>query len=265
MAVANFGVNSPVSQPGFAAPALPLIRLLDGLDPEKLTTNVMRIYPGCCADSTGSEVRSMPQTDIDMSTVGVNGLDAGAPINGVSYQVYVIKQTSTGNMAFVISSSITYGGVNLPVGYQHFRKLPIGFVYNSAWDGIPAFYLSGWPKADLRLTDAGESATWRALNGGTAAVATDVFLQPWIPDAARRVYLMAVVTATGSAGTAYIKTPIGTAQNLPVGQVNPASGPGAIYTYVDLRAGSTWNIQYFVIGGAALSLYVLGYWMTEPS
>lgn len=237
-------------------------RYLSGLEPDKLSTNVLNINPGSCVDSSSSGIFSSNAViAVDMSTVGANGLDAGVPVDGTGYFPYMIANNVSGALACVISASIIYGGVTVPAGYTMVRKLPFGFVYNSVWDGIPDFHLTHWPMPFIRLTGSEETSTWRALSAGTAATWTDVSLAGFMPDNARIVYLGCRTTSVGSPGFAAIHVLGSQTAGWSVG--NPAVG---LFTYNELwqRVTSGRKLQYQVTGGAALSLYVLGYGMTEP-
>lgn len=236
-----------------------------GLDPEKVTTNLLRLYPGACGNSNGTDViGTSTSVDIDLSTTGANGLDTGTVTNGVDYHVYVLKKDSDGTMSAVVSDSITYGGVTVPTGYTLFRKLPFGFVYHSTnWDGIPAFHLSAWPKPFIRLTDSEEGSAWRALNSGTATTFTNIDLTPWLPDNARMAYIFCRVSATGTNGMAQVRVSGAQTFGLTVGSA--IAGAENKYLTLHQRVTSTRDFQYKVTGGASLSVFVLGYWMTEPS
>lgn len=239
-------------------------RNLAGMDPEKLSTNVLRIQPGSCAKSDGSSLASISgNVDINMAVVGVNGIDVGAPVDGLDYFPYMIQNDTTGALAGVLSNSKFYNTVVVPAGYTMFRKLPFGFRYSLAsWDGIPNFHLSFWPKPFIRFTDAQEAIEWRALLNGANAGFTDVDLSPWIPDNARIAYILTRVSSGGAvAGYGKIRT---VANNgLAVG----GSTPGGVDTYCSMwiRVTSALKIQYAITNDARLSIFVMGYGMTEPS
>ncbi|HEV7345461.1 MAG TPA: hypothetical protein VGN60_07495 [Devosia sp.] len=236
---------------------------INGLKPDKMSTNVLRLYPGVVFGPDGQLVaRTTAYYDIDMAAVGVGGIDAGAPVDGVGYHVYVLRRASDGAFGAVISNSITYSGVALPAGYMHVRKLRFGFVYNSLWDGIPNHDAANWPWPYVRLTDSGELNPWRVLNAGTAASYFNFNTLSVVPDNARLVHLMTRIDPSGSPGQAYLRSP-GTLNDLPVGAC-AASGIRA-YNFPTIRCNSTGDIAYFCTGGVSLSVWVLGYYMTEPS
>jgi hypothetical protein len=236
-----------------------------GFEPDKLSTNVLNVNPGSCADSNASKIiASSSLFSIDMSIVGANGLDTGTPTNGTGYFPYLITRNSDGAVAGVLSSSITYGGVTVPTGYTIRRKLRFGFVYNSTRGGIPDFHLTNWPMPFIRLTGSENTTSWEALSLGTATTFTDVDLTPWIPDNARIAYLAADVSAVGTAGSAFARVLTSQATGLIVGSSSPTTGIDSYMTFWQ-RITSARKMQYMVTGGARLSLFVLGYAMTEPS
>jgi hypothetical protein len=240
-------------------------RGLSGLEPEKSATNTLLINPGSCANSNGSALYSTSsQISIDLTTTGVNALDTGTITDGVDYFVYLIAPNRGTTLAAVVSASQTYGGVTLPTGYQNVRKLPFGFVYNAAWGGIPDFHLTFWPKPFIRLTGAEETSTWRALNSGTATTFTDVDLSGFMPDNARVAYIgcRAETPSAATPGFAAIRVLSSQTSGWSVG--NP---PAGFDTYSTLwqRVTSVRKLQYKVTNGTKLSIFVLGYGMTEAS
>lgn len=240
-------------------------RAIAGLEPDKASTNVLNISPGSCANSDGTALYATSDTlTVDMTASGAGGLDTGTVANGSMYYIYLIAN-SAGTLSGLASTGETYGAVTVPSGYSLVRKLPFGFPYHSAnWDGIPDFHLSFWPRPFIRYTGAEETATWRALNGGSSTTFVDVDLSTWIPDNARIVYL-GVRTNTPAASTpgfAAIRVLGSQTTGWSVG--NPAADQ---YQYGTIwqRVTSSRQLQYKITNDTRLSLFVLGYGMTEPS
>jgi hypothetical protein len=243
------------------------IRLLFGLEPNKLSTNVIRMNPGSIGEYYGNDrLDFSTTTDIDLTTNGLNGLDTGSLSNGDGVYIYVIYNYSTGNQGFIASQSIISSGVNLPSGYVIYRKMPFGFIYNAAnWDGIPAFHLTNWPSPTVRFTDAESSGAWNALAAGSATTWTDVDLTPWVPDNARMVTLNIQIRyqSDGSTSSAYIRSATSQTTGVLVGSVDSSSH--YINQTIDIRTTSVRRIQYQNVGsGARVYIYVLGYSNTEP-
>lgn len=270
LVVARGGGNVSVNGTNLIAGAVnpfQLYRDLAGMELEKISTNVLQIQPGNCVSANSSAIFATNATiNIDMTTVGANGLDVGSPVNATAYYVYVIVNNLSGLIAGLVSASIIYGSVVVPTGYSMVRKLPFGFVYKTAWDGIPDFHLTHWPKPFIRYTglDINDGGTWAALGVGTSSTFVDVDLSTFVPDNARIAYIYADVGAVGSAGTAYMRVLGGQVLGIAVGSATPTT---AVHSYGAFwqRVTSTRTVQYKVTGGAQLSLYVLGYAMTEPS
>ena len=238
--------------------------LIQGLKPDKLSTNVLRLYPGVAGSADGQlMVRTTVNYDIDMSTNGVGGLDTGSPVGGLDYFVYVLRNNTTGAFAAVISNSITYGGVTLPAGHTHVRKLRFGFIYNVSWDGIPNHDAANWPWPLIRLTGSEASSVWRALNAGTSTTNAEVLCDDWIPDNCRIAMIMVRVACGASAGTGYITSSGAGHSN----GIEFTGVPNSTYTaYVPaIRVDSLRKLLYKVTGDVALSIFVLGYYATEPS
>ncbi len=244
-------------------------RGLAGLEPEKLSGNVLRIQPGSTVNASGTDLlSSTAPIDIDLTTNGALGADTGAPANGQDWFVFILKNNTNGTMSAIASQSITYGGVVVPSGYSVFRKLPWGFVYRTTagWGaqvGIPDFHLTSWPKPLTTYTAFELASPFLNLSNGLATAFTDINLSSWVPDNARLVRLFCQTEYNSAAGTAYLRT-YGTQDvGIAVGAVHEASAVET--TAIDLRVSSTRRIQYRVTGGARLDVGITGYYQTEPS
>ena len=233
-----------------------------GLKPDKISTDVLRIYPGVVYGPDGSVgVRNAANYDIDMSTVGMGGLDTGTPTEQYDYFVYVFRKDSDGSFGALLSHSNTYGGVAAQAGYTILRKLRFGFVYRAGWDGIPNFDAMNWPWPEVRLTDAGDAAgSFNVLNSGGSTSYADVQFNGVMPDNGRIAYVMCKVTYSTSAGTAYLRSK-GISHDVPVGATDGVPH----YSFLKIRVNSLRELQYKVLGGVTLSIWLLGYEMTEPS
>lgn len=246
------------------SPTTPMPLALSGFDPGKLSTNELILYPGWCASYNGESFAQLTsQIIIDLTSNGVNGLDTGTVTNGYDYFVYIVKNETTGDVGAVASHAKFYGEVVVPSGYTMYRKLRFGFVYNSARDGIPDFHLSAWPTPIIRLTGAETTSDYNVLNVGSSSSFVDFSLSGFIPDNARMAYIQCITSSSGGAGSAYLRSFGGQNTGIIVG----SSSPGDVQDRLCLtmRVTSDIKLQYRVIGGALLSVYVLGYEMTEPS
>jgi len=246
---------------------LSLKRFIGGMDPEKMSTNILRFYNGCCANVDGNKIYSITgnHLDVDLTTTGVNGRDPAYALTSGSYWApIVIARNDNDELAITMSGGGGWSEITLPAGYHFVRKLPFGFVYNPNWDGIPNFHLSYWPKPHIRFTDAQDASPWIALYNGQSTSWTDVPMAPWLPDAARMVHLIASARyIDGSAGSCYLRSYDGQTTGINVGSVSP-SGPYS-FCSTHIRVDSLRKLQYKCIGNARLTLQVVGYDMTEPS
>lgn len=246
------------------SPMTPMLLALSGFEPEKYSTNKLIISRGWCASADGMSFAQLStEIMVDLTTTGLNGLDAGTITNGYDYFVYIVKNETSGEVGAVLSHSKFYGGVVVPSGFTLYRKLRFGFVYNSARDGIPDYHLSAWPTPIIRLTGAETTSLYQVLSAGNSASFTDVSLAGFLPDNARMAYIQCVTSSVGSAGSAYVRSFGGQSTGLIVGSSTPSDVQDR--AFLTLRVTSDLKIQYKIIGGARLSIYVLGYEMTEPS
>jgi hypothetical protein len=237
--------------------------LMSGCQPDKVSRNVIRIAAGVIGDTRGLEVFVLPaRRELDLAIIGPWGADA--PITTGDLCLYVIRNDTTGEKAVIASQSQTFGGIVYPAGWSFFRKFPWGCVYNLAWDGVPNFHLAGWPNPYIRFTDAQYGAPWTALAAGASPDWAEIDLSPWIPDNARLAEINCEVRYAGSggAGSAYIRSYNGQSTGLIVGAANPWAGS---FSAQRLRVRSDRRFDYRVTGGARLYIYILGYFMTEPS
>lgn len=261
----NYGVTSTLGGDGvITLPTKPILLAISGFEPDKYSTNQLLINPGeCTSANSNSSAQLNSILTLDMTKNGLNGLDAGSPQSGVGYFVYVVKNESTGQVGAVISASIFYSGVKVPAGFTLYRKLRFGFIYNKSRDGIPDFHLSAWPMPIIRLTGSETSPAYNVLNNGASTVFSDISLAEFIPDNARMAYVQCITTAVGNAGTAYLRSFDGQPTGVVVGSATPGGMSDSFS--ITMRVTSDIKLQYKVIGGARLSIYVLGYEITEPS
>lgn len=261
---AGAGAHRFLSADGSFKQPLKMFRALSGLDPEKMSTNMLRIYPGSLANSDGTDYfETAAAIDINLATTGVNALDTGVVTNNTDYFVYMIANNTTRVLAAVVSQALFYGDVIVPAGYSLVRKLPWGFVYRTAWDGIPDFHLAYWPKPLTTYTVAESGSPYVSLSNGTATTFTDVNMSNWCPDNARLIRVQCKVDSVGSAGSAYVRSLGAATVGLLVGASNPTAGIDSVMT-LDIRVTSTLQLQYKVTGGARLTITNLGYSHTEP-
>lgn len=246
------------------SPTTPMPLAISGFDPGKLSTNQIILYPGWCASANGNMFAELTtQLICDMTVNGLNGLDTGSLVNGYDYFIYIVKNETTQEVGAVISHAKYYGDVVLPSGFLIYRKLRFGFVYNLARDGIPDFHLSAWPQPIIRLTGAETTAAYSVLSLGAASSFTDVSLAGFIPDNARMAYVQCVTSSVNTAGSAYLRSYAAQNTGVIVGSSTPSDVQDRMC--LTMRVASDLKLQYKVTGGAKLSVYVLGYQMTEPS
>lgn len=242
------------------------IRGLFGCEPDKFSTNVLNINPGVVWDFYGVNSFEFPtQVSLDFTTVGLGGYDiSGGPADNTNLCVYLIANSSTGAYGFIGSSSIYQGGVVVPSGFTIMRKLPWSVMYNSSWGGIPNFHLTHWPMPMITFTDSENSGLWCGLSGGVSTSWADIDLSSWIPDTARFAHLMVGMQYVSGVGSGYLRSYGAQATGILVGSCNSSS----VYNMLQLgiRTDSSRKIQYKTnTTGVKMSVYVLGYSMTDPS
>lgn len=241
------------------------VRGIFGCEPEKISTNVISFNPGSiCEYYGGARYDFTGNSSLDLSNNGLGGLDTGAPMDGDGIYIYCINNTVNSSFGFIASKAIAEGDVIYPTGYSFVRKLPVGFIYNSGWDGIPDFHLTHWPMPEIRMTSSETSGLWCALANGNASDWTAVDLSSWIPDNARMAHIQTRLTYTsGSSASAYIRSDGFQTTGRIVGSVS------SIAPYAEgerkIRTTSARQIYYKASPGIKLNIYVLGFSQTDPS
>ena len=228
-----------------------MIRGISGCEPGKSKkTNVLVFQPGEIWSSDG-ETPFRFETSFEVAVTPSAG----------DHFLYLISNEI--EYYLIDSQSKFSGGVVCPPGFSVQRKLPFGFVWNSAWDGIPAFHLAHWPSPLITFTDSEASGLWSPLIAGHATTWTDLDLSPWVPDDARFVYLSTRTIYNGASSSTYLRSHSGQITGKRVGSVSALSAYDS--NRVGIRITSDRKIQYRSLGGAGLDLFVEGYAMTEPA
>ena len=106
---------------------------------------------------------------IDIAVSGAGGLDTGAEANSTWYYLWIIRQTATGTIAGLLSTSAT--SPTMPTGYSHMAL--VGAVYN---DGSGNFrttqsFESKVYQADVEVLNGAGVTSWTSLSIATAAPA----------------------------------------------------------------------------------------------
>lgn len=252
--------------------------LITGLQPDKLSTNVLRLMPGVAYSADGTErVVNSARYEIDMLANGVGGLDRGSPASGQQYNVYIVRRVNDNEFGAMLSGAKFAGPtvpsganpadyVQYPPGWVFLKKLQFGFVWSTAWDGIPDFHVSHWPMPHVRLSRAGYGSPWMAaFNAQTGAAWHDVALANWLPDNARVAYIgVEARYVDGQAGSVYLRSWSGQTTPILVGSASPGSPfPGV--SCLKIRVDSLLKLQLQTTGDARAFIQVLGYDMTEPA
>lgn len=242
-----------------------LTRYVAGLEPERIGPRTLTLQPGSLADANGTSVYRAPALPVDLDTVGAGGIDRGAPENGVSYQVYVLRDPKSDALSAIVSAAISYSDVALPRGLKILRKLNFGFVYDEKrFGGIPIFHFAYGPKGLVTFTGADTTDAWMAVKNGQSGQFLDVDLAKWLPDAARLARVLCITSSDGTPGRSYLHSTGAQSVGLQVGGVG--SDPNVEQsTVLDVRVTSSRTLAFRTSGGARLTIVVIGYSMTEPS
>jgi hypothetical protein len=248
------------------------INAINGLEPRWKSDFEIEIDWGSCVGRTPlMGLMEVTPTNypskllLDIRRVGLNGLDAGIPLNGQWYLVYMVMNPSTGQVGAVLTTSEIYSQVQRPSGFSLMRKLPLG-VYRKPDGRFRKFRVLTWPKTHIDYPDCDASADYTAEAAGTATGWTLVNLDRFVPPGAQCADLVThAINQSGDTGkTAYIRTFTGGGGGAVVATV---SGPGPFDTagFLTLQTDSKHQIEYmWNAPGGLLIILVRGYYYNEP-
>lgn len=146
---------------------------------------------GLCRDATDAQtIRVTSPLSVSLTTVGANGLDAGAEAPSTFYYPYVAMKAD-GSVCGLLSVSPT--APTLPTGYLYQRRLP-GFFRNNAGGDLLTIQFFGWPYQpefyyrDMQISGLSGDPT-NVLSAGNATTYADVSLSAFLPPEVTRAYL----------------------------------------------------------------------------
>lgn len=239
-------------------------KLLCGLEPLRTGNYTIQLQAGCAAVSTpGTDylIEFNDRYTIDIRIFGVGGRDyAGALVQGWHY-IWLLYNSTTGESAVIASMGELGGGLNIPAGFTHIRKLN-SFAFYYTPGNIQNYVFVGWPNPYIAHTLADNGSGYRALLDGTATAWTSVtFGGGLMAPSARLVRVQAVLEYISASGSGYIRTP-GLGSGLLVGTVSAAATKQREFIH-DLAVSSDQRLEYKVTAGVKLSLYALGHHIQE--
>jgi hypothetical protein len=223
-------------------------RMLYGLEPTWLSTDLIRVEHGTCADSSGTvEMRVTPAEHgggivLDIRGIGLGGRDGGAAVDGW-YYVYMTHKSSDDSTGAMFSRAPGYGGVILPPGVDALRKLPYA-VYREA-GRFRRYRILSWPRAHIDYTEFTTSGQFAALIGGASTSWTVFSLARLVPpnsDTANVSIFAANITGEG-AKSAFLKP------------IEPGSGGSTVATVSALQGFDTGGYSPLTMDSAQQAFY----------
>lgn len=244
--------------------------MMNGLVVDYNTANRVVIKPGACRDASNTELMEVSANiTVDLSASGANGLDTGAEASNTWYYVWLIKNSSTGTVAGLFSTSSS--NPTMPTGYNKKRLLPIAVRNDASSNIIPFSVGAGWPQRPvIHYKYADISAPYLVLNGGTATTAftnpgggTNVDLSSMVPPISKEAILNAHIVWSSTSGNFFIKNP-----DSPSTQGQAVAGQNGVnnqqYNTVYMTTNASQQIAYRTSNsGAPASLSCWGYVVTE--
>lgn len=221
---------------------------IDGCVPSYVSATTVQISAGACKDKNDkNDLALAAAVNVDITVIGVNGLDVGPEVANSWYFIFVIGDTTGVNpTAGLLSASQNVP--TLPAGYDIYRR--IGTVRNQGSDFRPFEVVGTGSFREVQYRDALTSR--QRLTGGAATVVTNVSCGPVIPNTSALGRFQ-----IGNRGTVDawiyddVTQPIATYQRL--------VRPGLVITDA-IRVSGTRDIAYAcAAAGGLVDLYVTGY------
>lgn len=227
------------------------------------TTTTFSIIPGSARDSTNAtDMIVNNELTINATVNGANGLDTGAFAANRFYAVFVIGNSSTANVAGLIS--LSPATPTLPAGFNVFRRL--GYILTNSSTQIIPFIQTG----SERVKRMWYLNNFSVLINGTATGATGVALSAAMPNFYTNMPLFSVYTnvtfsvelTPGAAGNAVALRPSGLGSNA----FSIISGDAAGIVHIDsidcpagYNGNGTMSIDYAVSSGSSVNLFLVAY------
>ena len=235
---------------------------VSGKPPEYTSANVLTLRAGLRAvDDTSSNVIILPSDlTVSLATSGVNGLDTGTEAASTWYYVWLIRKTTDGTVAALLSTSRT--APTLPTGYDQKTRLKIAVRNDASSNILPFLISSGWPAApEIIYTSHDYAATpYRVLTNGTSTTFAAISLASVIPPISRLAQ-MTITGVTFSPGGAYIRP---TGSGLTNGRIVSFRGNSSVMTEhaSDIPTDSNQSIDYKV-ADYGLNIDIYGFIITD--
>ncbi len=243
---------------------------VSGPPPVYVNASSVKIPEGLsCRDSLdGFNIVFDSEQTVDLSTNGINGLDAGAEAGSDWYFLYAIADASGSNTPKGLFSTVNEaagGSVTMPAGYDKKRQLPIAIRNDSSSDIIP-FTVLQWPnrteikyevlQAEANATIVGPT---NVLDGGVATSYTNVSLAAFVPPLSSAVTLRAQHANSSTPGTIYLKNAVISGDEF----VFLQDGDRYAGQVVLMNTDNSQDVSYKVSSGAFCDLSVWGFIITE--
>lgn len=224
------------------------------------------IPTGCRArNSTNvADIEATGDLTVSLAVSGANGLDTGAEANSTHYYVYLIKKSSDGTVAGLLSTvnEAVSGSVTMPSGYDLKRQLPYSVRNDGSGNIIPTVITGGWPyRPHVQFRDYEESATYRVLNAGTSTTFAAVSLAGLVPPISKLADLYVNVPNYGGGGIFIRATGSGLTDGRKVAR--QYSGDIQYGIAPDVITDASQSIDYKVAASGQTDLWVWGYTVTE--
>lgn len=212
-----------------------------------LYVNGLNIFPsatslivnsGRCRDDSNKFDLIVPNAiAVDLTANGLNGLDVGSLAANVTYNVYVIGDSSGFSRPGIIVSLLSAAGVTMPQGASgslYNLKRRIGYIVTNGSSQVVSFVQSGNNNEKRIQLDT----IVAVLTAGTAAAFAAVPLTPAVPNVINLPVLL--IGQNSAAGTALVR-PTGSASTSPAFRL---AGSGLISSPATvLTSGANGSVQ----------------------
>lgn len=279
------------------------VRMLNGLETQRLDANQLVIYPGSAVDNTGCEILNVRRSiKVDIERIGMGGRDdlatpndiesmreansfiakapkreratyAGGPFSGKPFAgwYYIILAKEYGQDA-PVTPILTRQQSSQRTDAPGSAGVPETFVYRRHLpiayryepdDGFRPMICYGWPKSVCNWTRVLPTEKYLIAGGISSPAPQTIDASRWVPGYGRMLRMEIVLSAGNQGGGAYVSTLGRTGGEFFAGYVNRPGDRQIIQIEIATTSKQTFTIR--TDPGVVADIYAVGFSIEQPS
>lgn len=279
------------------------VRMLNGLETQRLDDDTLVIYPGSATDNTGCQLLNVYRTiKVDINKLGVGGRDdvatpndlnsmkgalrakgdgsggfsasysggafSGRPLGGWYYIVLAKEQDQYAPVSAILTrqqSSQRIGGPGSAGVPENFpyRRTLPISYYFDPQSGFRPMYCYGWPKSICDWTRVEPSEHYLIAQGVSATEPRTIDASKWVPGYGRILRMEIVLRADTQGGGAYVSTLERTGGEFRAGYVNRVGDLSVVHLELATTSKHTFVIR--TDPGVTADIFAVGFSIEQPS